>query len=160
MHYQPVTPAPQARLRVLPNLDVVAAGEPLSAADELLLGSFAARKGDAVWHLNRDSLLAALEDGREVATLREFLTAGNTGPLPETVEQFLTDAGQRARQLRDGGPARLIECADPALAALIANDSRTKRYCLLAGERHLAVFASDETRFRSALRKLGYTLPK
>jgi len=31
---------------------------------------------------------------------------------------------------------------------------------LLAGERHLAVFADGEARFRSAVRKLSYILPK
>ena len=46
------------------------------------------------------------------------------------------------------------------LATLIANDSRTKPFCLLAGERHLAVPVEGETRFRSALRKLGYGLPR
>ncbi|HUM89999.1 MAG TPA: hypothetical protein PLM32_01285, partial [Candidatus Competibacter sp.] len=58
------------------------------------------------------------------------------------------------------GTARLIECADTVLATLIANDSRTKPYCLLAGDRYLAVPAESEARFRGALRKLGYGLPK
>ena len=118
------------------------------------------RKSDAVWHLDRDSLLAAVENGRDLTILRDFLAASSDDLLPGNVEQFLDDIAQRTRQLQDKGMARLIECADPALAALLANDSRTKRYCLLAGERHLAVFADDETRFRSALRKLGYSLPK
>ena len=158
--YQPSMPVTRARLRVLPNLDVVVAGRALSPADELLLNSFMRRKSDAVWHLDRDSLLAAVENGRDLTILRDFLAASSDDLLPGNVEQFLDDIAQRTRQLQDKGMARLIECADPALAALLANDSRTKRYCLLAGERHLAVFADDETRFRSALRKLGYSLPK
>jgi hypothetical protein len=56
--------------------------------------------------------------------------------------------------------ARLIECADAVMAALIANDSRTQPFCLRAGERHLVVPAESEARFRSALRKVGYSLPK
>ena len=158
--YQPSLPETQAQLRVLPNLDVVAAGEPLTPADELLLNSFASRKSDAVWHLDRDHVLAALEEGRDIKTLQEFLQASSSESLPDTVTQFLSDAEQRACQLQNRGAARLIECADAALAAQIANDSRTKRYCLLAGERHLAVFTDSETRFRSAVRKLGYILPK
>ena len=158
--YQPSAPLPQARLRVLPNLDVVVAGKPLSPADELLLNSFLSRKSDAVWHLDRNGLLAALEEGRDLKSLRDFLEASSADPLPATVAQFLQDAEQRVRQLQDRGLARLIECADPALAALIANDSRTRRYCLRAGESHLAVFAADESRFRNAVRKLGYSLPK
>jgi hypothetical protein len=62
--------------------------------------------------------------------------------------------------LQDLGTARLIECNDPALAVLIANDSRTKKYCFLAGERRLVVPLESETRFHRALQKLGYSLPK
>jgi hypothetical protein len=32
---------------------------------------------------------------------------------------------------------RLIECADPATAALIARDTRTAAYCRLLGDQHL-----------------------
>jgi hypothetical protein len=144
----------------LPNLDIVATGEPLSPADQLLLDSFTKRKSDAVWHLDRNSVLAALEDGRDLKSLCDFLEAASSDPLPDTVQQFLEDAKQRSHQLQDKGTVRLIECADAVLAVQIANDSRTKRYCMLAGERHLAVFADVETRFRNAVRKLGYILPK
>ena len=54
----------------------------------------------------------------------------------------------------------MVECADAVLVTLIANDSRTKPFCLLAGERHLAVATESEALFRGALRKLGYSLPK
>jgi hypothetical protein len=42
------------------------------------------------------------------------------------------------------------------LAALIANDSRTRKYCMLAGERHLVVPASSEATFKRTLREVGY----
>ena len=157
--YQPSLPETRVQLRVLPNLDIVSTGEPLSPADELLLNSFTSRKSDALWHLDRNQVLTALEEGRDIRTLREFLQASSSEPLPDTVTQFLDDAEQRACQLQDRGVARLIECADAALAAQLAHDSRTRRYCLLAGERHLAVFTDSEARFRSAVRKLGYILP-
>jgi hypothetical protein len=75
------------------------------------------------------------------------------------VEQFFADCRSRSQSLQDQGMARLIECADATLAVQIAHDSRTKRYCQLAGERHLVVLLDDETRFRNGLRKLGYSLP-
>lgn len=159
-NYQPSHPPSQVQLQVLANLDVVSVGEPLSPADELLLASFARRKSEALWHLDRQQLLIALEEGRDIRNLREFLQASSRDPLPETVMQFLSDAEQRACQLQDRGMVRLIECADAVLATQLAHDARTQRYCLLAGERHLAVFADKESRFRSALHKLGYILPK
>ncbi len=53
---------------------------------------------------------------------------------------------------------RLVERADPALAALIANDTRTRRRCLLAGDRHLAVPTASGTAVRRPLREVGYPL--
>jgi len=65
----------------------------------------------------------------------------------------------KGNSLRDRGQARLIECADTALAVLIANDSRTKKLCFLAGEKHLVVPTESETKFRNAVKKLGYSIP-
>jgi hypothetical protein len=73
--------------------------------------------------------------------------------------RLFEDVANRGARLQDRGLARLVECADPALAALIANDSRTRKLCLPAGDRHLVVPAASETAFRRALREVGYLLP-
>ena len=65
---------------------------------------------------------------------------------------------ERVAQLTDRGPARLVEVQDPTLALLIANDSRLRSLCLLAGERHLVIPAEGEKAFRRALHELGYAL--
>ena len=72
--------------------------------------------------------------------------------------RLLEDVAERCARVHDRGLARLIECADPALAALIANDTRTRKHCMRAGERHLVVPASSEAAFRRALRDVGYLL--
>jgi hypothetical protein len=71
---------------------------------------------------------------------------------------LLEDVAARSAKVFDRGLARLVECADPALAALIANDSRTRKHCLRAGERHLVVPAPSEAAFRRTLREVGYLL--
>jgi hypothetical protein len=53
----------------------------------------------------------------------------------------------------------VIECADPALAALISHDRTLRGLCRPLGDRHLAVAPEQEKKFRTALRKLGYVLP-
>lgn len=103
-------------------------------------------------------LLAAIEEGKPLDEIREFLTARSGADLPATVARFLDDVAERSTKLQDRGLARLIECADPALAALIANDARTRKHCLPAGDRHLVVPASSEGAFRRALRYAGYAL--
>ena len=64
----------------------------------------------------------------------------------------------RSRQVHDRGLVRLVECAGAALAALIANDSRTRKHCMRAGERHLVVPAASEAAFKRGLREVGYML--
>lgn len=78
--------------------------------------------------------------------------------IPATVSRLLDDVEERSTKVHDRGLARLVECADAALAALIANDSRTRKHCMRAGERHLVVPVSSEAAFKRALRELGYLL--
>jgi rRNA-processing protein FCF1 len=106
--------------------------------------------------LDQAKLLAAVEEGRPIDEVREFLAARTRTAIPDTVTRLLDDLAERSTKVRDQGLARLVECADPALAALIANDSRTRKYCMLAGERHLVVPASSEATFKRTLREVGY----
>ena len=145
-------------LKVLPNRDVVAVG-PLDPADALFVEQFAAQTSDVVWRIEPIKLLEMLEQGHSVAEVEEFLTARSGNRLPDNVVIFLKEMAERASQLVDLGPARLIEARDAALMELIANDSRLKSLCLPAGERYLAIPADLETAFRRALRELGYGLP-
>ncbi|WP_326549745.1 helicase-associated domain-containing protein [Micromonospora sp. NBC_01813] len=155
----PAETAPTQSLKVLPSLDVVAVGE-LSPADRLVLDAYAKQTSDRVWALTSETVLAAVAAGRGVAELRDFLTGRMAQPeLPGTLLVLLDDATARVGQLRDLGQVRLIECADPAVAALIRNDRRLQPLCTAVGDRHLAVTPDQEPGFRRALQKLGYALP-
>jgi len=145
-------------LRVLPNLEIVAAGSDLEQSDRLALNAYATAVSDFVWRLESGKLLAAIEAGRQMEEIREFLTARSGEALPGTVARLLDDVAERTTKIHDRGLARLVECADAALAALVANDTRTRKHCMLAGERHLVVTGSSEAAFRRALRDAGYLL--
>jgi hypothetical protein len=145
-------------LRVLPNLEIAAVGAELERGDRLALDAYATRVSDFVWRLDAGKLLAAIEEGRPVAEIREFLAARSGAALPDTVLRLLEDVADRSVKVSDRGLARLVECADPELALLIANDSRARKHCMTAGERHLVVPASSEAPFRRALREIGYLL--
>jgi hypothetical protein len=67
-------------LKVLPNLDIVVTGE-LPPADKLMLDAYAVRTADRVWTLREAALLAALDAGRSLDQLRQFLAAGATHEL-------------------------------------------------------------------------------
>ncbi|MBI3454213.1 MAG: helicase-associated domain-containing protein [Candidatus Rokubacteria bacterium] len=156
--YKPAPVEVKPVLRVLPNLEIAAIGADLEPGDRLALDAYAVRTADFVWQLEAGRLLAATEAGRSVDEIREFLSARSGAPLPDTVARLLEDVAERGARVHDRGLARLIECQDPALAALIANDARTRTHCLRAGERHLVVPASSEAAFRRALRDVGFLL--
>lgn len=165
--YTPQVLAQKQILRILPNLEVVAV-EQLSRADRLVLDSCLQSVSDSVWKLDRDKLLDAISQGRNVDDLKKFLVANSGAALPQIVTQFLADLETRTTSLQDLGAARLIRCNDPALAMLIANDTRTKAFCFLADTPqvmtkgtacYLVVPLETETKFRNALKKIGYSLP-
>jgi Helicase conserved C-terminal domain len=156
--YKPAPVQVKPVLRVLPNLEIAAIGADLEPGDRLALDAYALRTADLVWQLRAGKLLAAIEAGRSVDEIREFLSARSGAPLPDTVTSLIEDVAERGARVHDRGLARLIECADPALATLIANDTRTRKHCLRAGERHLVVPASSDAAFRRALRDVGFLL--
>ncbi|MDF3308309.1 helicase-associated domain-containing protein [Rhodococcus sp. T2V] len=157
--YQPPADNPPPRvLKVLPNLDIVATGT-LSPGDQLLLSGYAEHTADRVWALSAASLLAAIDGGRHLADLTTFLAARTDHELPGTLRTVIDDVTRRATQLTDHGHARVIECTDAALAALITRDRALRTLCRPIGDRHFAVPVEHEPKFRRALHKLGYALP-
>ncbi|MBP2331024.1 hypothetical protein JOF56_011409 [Kibdelosporangium banguiense] len=154
--YEPATVDSQP-LKVLPNLDIVAT-EHLTAADRLQLSAWAEHTSDHVWTVSASKLHTGLDAGRDLTEFVTFLTERSAHELPNTLTTLVEDVTRRAGQLRDLGRARVIECADPAVAALIARDRGLRSLCSLVGDRHLAVSEEHELKFRKALVKLGYVL--
>jgi Helicase conserved C-terminal domain len=156
--YAAPAPVPAERgIEVLANLDVVATGE-LAAADRLVLDAYAQRTSDRVWTLSAASLLAASDAGRGTDELAAFLDARAAHGLPSTVRVLLADVDRRVRQVHNLGLRRVVECADAATAALIANDRILRSVCTRLGDRHLMIKEGGELKFRGALRGLGYSL--
>ncbi|HXG63947.1 MAG TPA: helicase-associated domain-containing protein [Blastocatellia bacterium] len=158
--YAPSPMQAQAALTVLPSLHVNVSGAALSPDEALLLETWAEKESETTWRLDREKALSAVESGHQIAELHEFLRSRDEQPLPETVEGFITGTERRACALANKGAALLIECADAEIADLIAGHERTKKFCLRAGERHLAVKADAEEAFRKALHQLGYGMPR
>ena len=158
--FTPSTPAASASLTVYPDLRVQVSGATLTAAEALLLETYATAESEGLYRLDHSRTVQAVESGHKITELRAFLTSRDDQDLPETVEGFLRTTEERAGALRQRGNALLIECADANTAALLATDQRTARLCLRAGERNLVVPAESETAFRSAIHALGYGMPR
>ncbi len=128
----------------------------VSAADQLVLSYWAEPLSERAWTLSRTRTLESLAKGRSSTVFGEFLGRRLTGSLPSTLRSFLKDCEHRARSLRPAGRADLFECRDAELAALIARDSCTGRYCHRAGDTLVAVPVEHEGSFRRALRRAGF----
>ncbi len=158
-HYEPEPLITRKTWRVLPNHEVVSTEENPDPGDALFLGRVAEQTSHRVWRLDREKILAAVEDGLDVGEVSEFLEARTAEPIPATVATLLADLKDRAGRLRDKGTVHMIECADAETARLLVLDSKLKSLCLLAGERNLVFRESDDATVRARLRKLGYVLP-
>jgi hypothetical protein len=143
-------------LRVLPNHEIVALVETVDAADRLALDVVAVPTSERTWRLEAARLVEAFERGHAPAEVRAFLEGKSAAPLPASVLRQLADLEERTGALEDAGPARLVACRDATLAVLIANHTKTRRHCQLAGERHLAVPEGSDAAFRRGLRAIGY----
>jgi hypothetical protein len=154
----PVAVAPDVgALKVLPNLDVVATTR-LSAADRLTLSAFSEQTADHVWAVSATTLLSGVDAGRNLDEFTRFLGDRTEHELPGALTTLISDVRQRIGQLTDLGHVRLIECAEPATAALIAHDRRLRPLCRLIGDRYLAVPQDQEPKFRKALLRFGYVV--
>ncbi|MGH3765609.1 MAG: helicase-associated domain-containing protein [Pseudonocardiaceae bacterium] len=111
-----------------------------------------------VWTLTAAGLLAAVDAGRPPADLASFLAERAVHGLPATVRTLLDDVAARARQVRDLGMRRVVECADATVATLLTRDRTLRPYCTRIGDRHLLLAPDGEAKVRTALRKLGYAL--
>jgi hypothetical protein len=130
----------------------------LSPADRLVLDAHAEHTADRIWTVRTDTLLGAVEAGRQLDQFVTFLTDRATHDLPVAMTVLVEDVTTRATKIRDQGVVRLIECADPPLATLIARDPNLRILCTLIGDRYVAVPVEHETGFRRILRTLGHTI--
>lgn len=155
--YSPKPITQQAYFTVMPSLRLIVSGE-LSPDEESILESFAERTDETEWQFSMIRTLKTIEAGHDARALSVFLQERDEQLLPDTIAGFFRDAVERARAVRDRGEAKLIECADAAVAERIANAEGVKNYCLRAGDRHLVVPAHRQQHFRKELEKLGYIL--
>ena len=85
---------------ILANLELAVTGSELTYTDRVVLERYAEQTSDRVWRLDREKLLAAIEDGDSVAGVREFLDARAVTPIPESVTSLLDEVAQTRRAPR------------------------------------------------------------
>ena len=111
------------------------------------------------WILDADTILNLAADANELARIRAFLETSIEGELPAELSDLLDGIEQRATALTDAGPARLIQCRNAALAAMLSTDPATAPHCIRAGDRHLCVLEKKLAAFRKGSARIGFVLP-
>ena len=148
-------------VKVLPNRELVLVNDAVcSPVDAARLELFAAPKNERVWRIDPKRILAHIETGGSMDDIRRELESVADGDIPETIHTLLDEMAKKTTALKGSQPCMLIEVDEAATAALIAHDPDAGKYCLLAGDRQLAVVTKNERAFRTAVKKLGYVLPQ
>jgi hypothetical protein len=159
--YEPPEAERRELFTVLPNRELALTSQAkTSMADIGMLELFAKKRSDRLWRLDEQRILAFVEGGGSADEVQRYLEQNSAVPIPETVGVFLADVQAKTDTIIGTQDALLLEVKDAHTAALIANDAKARKYCYLAGERHLAVIKKNERAFRTALKKLGYVLPQ
>ena len=153
--YTPSRPDARAKLSVYPDRRVQRMGGTLGQDELLLLETYANRESTDVWRLDGNRILLAVEAGRDIGELREFIADRDEQELPELVDGFLRQTERAARALASKGQAALFECADAETLARLTQDKTVGGLCLPAGERHLVVPEKSVAAFRKAVHRLG-----
>jgi hypothetical protein len=148
-----------ALVKVLPNLELILTND-CSPTDTARLELFASPGNGQVWNVDRQRILAHLETGGSMDEIRKEIDSVADGEIPTTVTALLDEIENKATTLQGCTPCILIRVKDKATAALIADDPGASKYCLPAGDKHLAVPKKHERAFRRAVKKLGYVVPQ
>jgi hypothetical protein len=89
----------------------------------------------------------------------QFLETHSPDLVPETIRRTILELGSRAETVQRVEEAFLVELASETDAALIARDSEARKYCRLAGAKHVALPKRNYRAFRNTIKKLGFIIP-
>ena len=153
--YTPTRPEVRAALSVYPDRRIQRVRGTLGQDEILLLETYANREAVDVWRLDGTRILLAIEAGRDIGELREFMAGRDDQELPERVDGFLRQTERAAHALAPRGAAAMFECADAETLARLMEDKTVGGLCLPAGERHLVVPEKSVAAFRKAVHRMG-----
>ena len=154
--YTPSRPEVRARLSVFPDGRIQSTHGSLGHDEILLLETYAGNEAAGVWRLDRARMVRAIEDGRDLAELRDFIAERDDQDLPDPVEGLLRQTERAARALLPRGLAVLFECADAETLARLMEDRAAGRLCLAADKCHVVVPEKSVDAFRKAVHGMGY----
>jgi hypothetical protein len=122
------------------------------------LGQCALAQGRGHYRLDTQQVLNALESGRELEHIAEFLDQRNEGSLPVEVTNWLEEIQDNTRAFKSAGTAVLVKVRSQELLDLAVEDPVLSKFAKVLERRTLAIRANREKAFRERLKELGYLL--
>lgn len=142
---------------VTPNLEVTSVVDNMLKSDRLFLDSCSDRVNEKTWKLSQARLLTVVEEKNFfLSEFKAFLYSRAIEEIPKTVVHFFDDLERRTDQILYEGESKTYFCKDKMLAKLIEKDTKTRPFCMLAGDHHLIVPCKSDKQFKTALKKVGY----
>jgi hypothetical protein len=150
-----VLPDGPDRFLLAGDLTVVAPGG-LAPGVETRLGGLADREADrpGTWRISDASLRRALDEGRTVDEVLEFLRRHSSTPLPQALEYLVADVARRHGRLRVGGATTYLR-GDPASVAGAVRSAAGRRLGLRELAPGVAITGRSQRELLAALRKAG-----
>ncbi len=158
--YEPPEAEQRSLFKVLPTHEIVVTdGTLFSVGDSAMIERFAKRKSDAVWKMDRKSILEALEAGDTPEDILKILRSGTDVEIPETVVSLLEATAELAGAATGRQDGVIVEFRDEETATLIAHDTAAAKVVLCREGRSVVVYRKKLKAFQTALRRTGILLP-
>ena len=142
-------------LAVHPNLSIAVVSGQATAADQLLLETWAEPTTDLSWCLDYERAISAVERGRSTQDFATFLETCSGQPLPPGVGGFFKTCESNGSALRRRTDALVFDCRDAETTERLTFEKELANLCFRIGKCRLVVPAEHEAKFRNLVRELG-----
>lgn len=160
MDKRPAATGTSAGLHVMPSLQIEGPKQCVDAHMEMMLDTWAVREGPGCWHLDRARLLEAMENGLDLDQFRQFLASSDDQPLLEKVEALFKSCRENADAVRPVEEACVYECRNETDCRSIAEHPEMVGLGQRLDRKRLVVATRHQTRFREALRVIGFGMAR
>jgi hypothetical protein len=155
-HYQPTSIPSAIKLSLIGDSAIKLVQGSMSGEELLRMEVWSVQESESLWRLNKAKVVLALEQGREISEIINFLQSRDEQPMPPAMENFFKLCSKHCNALKNQGMARIIQCRTQEIANTIEQHPETIKLCQRISELQLLVPVRNEDKFRAATRMLGF----
>ncbi|WP_239309809.1 helicase-associated domain-containing protein [Frankia sp. Cj3] len=154
----PMLPEPVSELLVQADLTAVAPGPlvPEIAAELTQMADVESAGAATVFRFSEASLRRALDAGRVIEDIRDFLARVARGGIPQTLDYLINDVARRHGRLRAGPAMAYLRCDDTAVLAEVVASRRTQTLGLRRVAPTVVISALPLPKLLEGLRAAGF----